>query len=198
MRSKTLAEKAAWDFVKDLPHGKKFSLCTILPVGIFGPPLSDNSSESIDNIVGIFEGKVAMIPKLTINGVDVRDVSEAHVRCLTTPDAAGKRFLLDSGNFYYPDLVKDLSDEFGPQGYKIPVRQMPNPLLKMASCFSEQVKDLRTLGEHPKVMDTDNLRNLLGIDPIPVKKTMLDMSYALIELGKIKKTDKYHGPQNSS
>ncbi|GFS10275.1 reductase-related protein [Elysia marginata] len=273
MRSKTLAEKAAWDFVKDLPDGKKLELCTIMPSAVFGPPLSDNSSESIDTIAGMFEGKVPMIPKLTMNAVDVRDVSEAHVKCITIPDAAGHDDSDDSDDddddddeeeeeeeeedgdtADYDDIGDDDDDDDDNDddddddndddddsydGHMI-ILQVNGLFWTVANVITQMLcrswpknSDLKN-GDYDDAgggddddddeddddnydvdgdddyegdddgddNDADNnnnqthprLRNLLGIEPIPLKKTLHDMVYTLIEVGRMKKTDQYRGP----
>ncbi|KAK3803721.1 hypothetical protein RRG08_047685 [Elysia crispata] len=191
-RSKTLAEKAAWDFVENLPNDKKFGLSTILPVGILGPALSGNRGESIDMFADIMEGKVPIIPQLTFSFVDVRDVAEAHIRCITTKEAPGKRILVNSELVFYPSLIRTVAEEMNPQGYKIPTKTMPNFVLRILSLFSSSIRTLREIAEIP--VSTERFKNVLGIQPIPIKKTLIDMAYSLVEVGRIRKTAQYQGP----
>ncbi|GFO48075.1 NADPH-dependent methylglyoxal reductase grp2 [Plakobranchus ocellatus] len=109
----------------------------------------------------------------------------------------GKRFLVSCENVFYPDIAEWLNEEFGPQGYKIPTRQLPKPILTFASFFSNQLKEMRRMGETPKHVNNERLRTLLGIQPIPVKQSVIAMGYTLIEIGRVAKTDKYRGrPSN--
>ncbi|GFO48079.1 NADPH-dependent aldehyde reductase ari1-like isoform x2 [Plakobranchus ocellatus] len=196
-KSKTLAEKAAWDFVKELPHGKKFGLTTLQPSCIFGPLLSKNPGTSVDSIAELLEGKIPALPKLYLPCVDVRDVAEAHARAISVDGTVGKRILVNSSTEFYPEMATWVQEEFGPQGYKISTRQLPNAITKLGSCFSTQLKEMRHIGEKSKEFSTERLRTVLGIEPIPVKDTLITMCYSLIERGKVNKTDKYRGPPSN-
>ena len=84
-KSKTLAEKAAWDFVaNNLPHDKKIPLVlvTINPAVVLGPNVSTGSSESIDFAKDLMLGKWPILPKLKLGVVDIRDVSKAHLEAV--------------------------------------------------------------------------------------------------------------------
>ncbi|GFN91263.1 NADPH-dependent aldehyde reductase ari1-like isoform x2 [Plakobranchus ocellatus] len=197
-RSKTLAEQAAWKYVQELPEDKKFELCTIQPVGIIGPVLSNNPATSVDIVVQLMNGDVPMLPKFYFPLVDVRDVADAHVRCLEVEEAAGKRFILYAENIFYPELGRWLSEEFKSQGYKVSTRQMPNPLMKLFSAFSSPLRLMRTMGENKIDISNARLREILGVTPIEIKKSVNEMAYALIEIGRVKKTDKYTGPPSQA
>ena len=96
IKSKAIAEKAAWDFIKN--EGKEMELTVINPVGIFGPLLAGNYSASIEHaLLGILNGDIKETPKWTFNIVDVRDTADIHLAAMTNPKAAGERFLVASG-----------------------------------------------------------------------------------------------------
>ena len=78
-KSKTLAEKAAWDFQKTLPAAEKFEIVTICPGFVMGPPLKKESSISIDFTKNLMEGKKTEISSDHMMFVDVRNVAEAHL-----------------------------------------------------------------------------------------------------------------------
>lgn len=95
IKSKTFAEKAAWDFVKN--EGKGLELTVINPVGIFGPSLGGITSASLDiAIVGILNGTTNQSGNFTMGVVDVRDVADIHIKAMTHPNAAGERFLANA------------------------------------------------------------------------------------------------------
>ena len=95
IKSKTIAEKAAWDFIKT--EGGSMELTVINPVGIFGPVLGDISSASLDTIVkGIIGGTTTESPAFTFGVVDVRDVADIHIKAMLHPKANGQRFLATS------------------------------------------------------------------------------------------------------
>ena len=93
VKSKTLAERAAWDFVKALPEEEKFELTTIHPVMVVGPSLCGPGFPTMKVVSDLITGKMPGMPKIMIGLVDVREVAMAHIKALETPDAAGKRIL---------------------------------------------------------------------------------------------------------
>ncbi|GFN91252.1 NADPH-dependent aldehyde reductase ari1-like isoform x2 [Plakobranchus ocellatus] len=197
-RSKTLAELAAWKYVKDLPEDKAFELCTVQPVGIQGPVLHKNPGASVDVCIKLMNGEFPMLPKFYFPLVDVRDVAEAHIRCLEVEEAGGKRVIVFTDNVFYPELAKWLGDEFKPQGYNVSTRVMPNWLMKFMSVFNGELRGMRSLVGKKREISNTRMRDLLGISPTNLKQATLEMAYSLIEIGSIKKTSKYKGPNSSS
>lgn len=95
IKSKTVAEKAAWDFVAN--EGKGLALTVINPVGIFGPSMGGITSASLDiAITGILNGTTKQSGDFTMGVVDVRDVADIHIKAMTHPEAAGERFLANA------------------------------------------------------------------------------------------------------
>ena len=93
-RSKTLAEKAAWKFVEELPEDEKFELCCVNPGLILGTPLVKCKFSSADFIKMLVMRETPGTPAITIPLVDVIDVAQAHLNCITIDEAANKRFVL--------------------------------------------------------------------------------------------------------
>lgn len=92
IKSKTVAEKAAWDFIKE--EGGDMEMTVINPVGIFGPSIGGVSSASLDiAVAGILNGTTAQSPDFTMGVVDVRDVADIHIVAMEHPKAAGERFI---------------------------------------------------------------------------------------------------------
>lgn len=92
IKSKTFAEKAAWEFIEK--EGNELELSVVNPVGIFGPALGGITSASLDIAVsGILEGNLEYTPTFTMGIVDVRDVADIHIKAMLNPEAAGERFI---------------------------------------------------------------------------------------------------------
>jgi len=91
IKSKTLAEKAAWDFIEQQGNGLELSV--INPVGVFGPALGKDYSTSIGLIKHILDGAMTETPAFTFGVVDVRDVADIHLLAMVHPEAKGERFL---------------------------------------------------------------------------------------------------------
>jgi nucleoside-diphosphate-sugar epimerase len=96
-KSKTLAERAAWDFIAQ--EGKGLELSVVNPVGVFGPVLGPDYSTSILIVQRMMDGAVPGCPRLCFGAVDVRDVADLHIRAMTHPAAKGERFLAVAGDF---------------------------------------------------------------------------------------------------
>ena len=97
VKSKTIAERAAWDFVAT--EGAGLELSVVNPTGIFGPILGPDYASSIFLIKRLLDGELPGCPKLYFGTVDVRDVADLHVRAMTNPAARGERFLAVAGDF---------------------------------------------------------------------------------------------------
>src|ERR1700722_1143998 len=97
-RSKTLAERAAWDLIAS--SGGATTLATVNPALVLAPVLGRDFSDSVQVVQRLLSGKVPGIPRLGFNIVDARDVADLHIRAMTAPEAAGQRFIA-AGNFQW-------------------------------------------------------------------------------------------------
>src|SRR6201998_2651460 len=95
VKSKTLAERAAWDFVAD--RSVDVGLSVVNPVGIFGPALGPDLPTSVGLIQMLMQGKPPLLPRASFAVVDVRDVADLHLRAMLKPEAAGQRLLASAG-----------------------------------------------------------------------------------------------------
>ncbi|PUV26349.1 SDR family oxidoreductase [Sphingobacterium athyrii] len=147
IKSKTIAEKAAWEFIKN--HASDMELTVINPVGIFGPILGGISSASLDTVVrGIVEGSIKENAPFTFGVVDVRDVADIHIKAMLHPDAAGERFLATStGAMSFYDVAELIRKE-RPQlsGNIAPMQPTPTDQYTVMSNKKATV----ALGWHPR------------------------------------------------
>lgn len=123
IKSKTLAEKAAWDFIEN--EGKGLELTVINPVGIFGPVIGDISSASLDiAVTGILNGTTTESPNFTMGVVDVRDVATIHILAMEHPNAAGERFIASAdGVMSFYDVAELFKKERPKQAENIAAMQ---------------------------------------------------------------------------
>src|ERR1700722_4139165 len=141
VKSKTLAERAAWDFVA--AEGGALELSVVNPVVVFGPVLGPDYSPSVALIHRLMPGGVPGNPKLTFGVVDVRDVADLHLRAMVHPAAKGERFLGVAGGFIWiRDIAKVLKDRLGEAAGKVPTRQLPNWLVRLAALRDPAVKQI--------------------------------------------------------
>lgn len=193
-KSKTLAEKAAWDYVKELPDEDKIELSVVNPAYVMGPVINGSQCTSLEIVKRLLEREKPFCAKLNFPVVDVRDVALAHIKAMTVEEAAGKRHLIVNQNAWMKEMAQILAKEFKPQGYNVPTANCPNPILWMTSLFDKTIK--MVMPNIGKVYKFDNARmkDVLGITPIELKETLIEMAYSLIETGLVKKTKKYKGP----
>lgn len=171
--SKTMAEKAAWDFFNSQEGDHHIELVVINPGGITGPSITDNlDSASMDMFAQMISGKMSMIPDLSFPMIDVRDVAKLHVQALTKEGINGKRFIAArKQTTHFLEITGILKEN----GYKkASTKKAPLFLLKFIGLFDPEVKALLTsIGKHLTV-DISDTEEIFGWEPIPLKKSVLD------------------------
>lgn len=190
-RSKALAEKAAWDFVKEIPDGKnKFELAVVNPGLVLGPLLNKANSTSVEVIRLLLERAVPAVAKTNFPICDVRDVAQAHIKALVTKEAAGKRHIVYTDSLWMKQIALILQKEFKPKGFHVPTIVAPNFLVWINSLIEKKYKTVVSrLGKELK-FSNERLRTVLGITPTEVEKTIIDSGNALIDLGIVKSKGK--------
>jgi len=194
-RSKTLAEKAAWDFVKELTAEKKFDLAVINPGLVIGPILTEFSGTSVGLLKSILTGEIPGCLDVNPPIVDVRDVAQAHIIAMEKSECRGKRYILVSeSDVPLRTIYQVVNKEFGPQGYKANMMKIPKFVAWIVAKFNGGMEMLYpSIGKHMTYIN-DKLINELGIQPRETEQAIIDTGYSLIEFGLVKKTAKYHGP----
>ena len=131
-KSKTLAERAAWDFIDR--EGGGLELSVVNPVGVFGPVLGPDTSTSIIIVQRLMDGAMPGVPKMRFGVVDARDVADLHLRAMTDPRAKGERFLSVAGDFmWFREIAETLKARTGALGKRVPTRELPNWLVRLAA-----------------------------------------------------------------
>lgn len=177
-RSKTLAEKAAWDFMKT--EGGATELTTILPSGVFGPVLSQESLGSVQFIQRFFDGRLPRIPNVGLNIIDVRDLAVAHVDAMTTPGAAGQRLIVSGDFMWMKEIAATLKTSLGAQGGKVPTKALPDIVVKVGANFSPALKTLRPLLNRSHRFSSDKARRIIGLKTRPAVETVVDCARSLL------------------
>jgi dihydroflavonol-4-reductase len=180
-RSKTLAERAAWDFVEREAGAPE--LAVVNPVAIFGPVLGPDLSSSILLIQSMLDGKLPACPRLFFGVVDVRDVADLHLRAMTDPAAPGQRFLATAGDFLSMlDIAGVLRRRMGPAGRRAPRLELPNWAVRLVALFNASARQaVPELGK-PKNASSDKARRLLGWSPRPAEEAIVASARSLIDL----------------
>ncbi|MEU3854044.1 NAD-dependent epimerase/dehydratase family protein [Streptomyces sp. NPDC029554] len=182
-RSKTLAERAAWDFMESNDTGD-MELTTVLPGAVFGPILTTSTIGSVGIIARLLKGEMKGVPRIGLEIVDVRDLVDVHLRAMTSPTAAGQRFLATGEFMWMPDMAKALHDGLGARGSRVPTRQIPDFAVRLAARFRDPSLRAITpaLGRRNR-HSTDKARALLGWQPRPARQSVLDCANSLIAHG---------------
>ena len=193
-KSKLKAERAAWDFVKELDESKRFELVVVNPAYVQGPLLSAKSGEGSKEICErILGNKMPALPDLTFSIVDVRDVAAAHIAAMEKSEAAGNRYILYNKNVHAREFAQIIGTEFRPQGYKIPSKNLPKALVWVGKLFVPSLKSVYSaLGKRVQYSN-ERMVSDLGIEPRPAEESIIDICYSLVDLGLVKKTPGYLG-----
>jgi len=174
MKSKTLAERAAWEAVS----GGKMELTVINPGGVFGPSLGAKlEGQNLEMIARMIAGKLPMIPDVGMGMIDVRDVALLHVRALTATGAAGKRFIAASAD---PVEMGTVADILRSAGYtKVPTLRAPSFLLKIMGLVDREARGMVPFLGKKASFDNRATFEVLGWKPSPLETSFREMAAAI-------------------
>jgi dihydroflavonol-4-reductase len=185
VKSKTVAERAAWDFIAR--EGKGLELAVVNPVGVFGPVLGPDYSTSILLVQRFMDGAMPGCPQLSFGVVDVRDVADLHVRAMTDSAAKGERFLAIAGDFMSMlDIAKVLKARMGDSARRVPLRTLPNWFLRVVSLFDPAVKQITPELGKQRNATNEKARRVLGWKPRSNEEAIVATAESLIRLGLLK------------
>lgn len=184
-KSKTLAERAAWDFVARLPAATRFELSTVNP-GFVAGPLSGPEIGTSGEVVGrLMRRELPACPQIGWVVVDVRDVAWMHRLVTETPAAAGERFIAAGEHVWMQDIARLLASEFSAEGYRPPTAKLPYPLLWLAARFDKTIRMVLPYVGKRETVSHDKAARVLGWKPRAVRETFVDMARSMIEKGLI-------------
>jgi nucleoside-diphosphate-sugar epimerase len=164
-RSKTVAERAAWDLMNS--DGGGTELAVVNPTFILGPTLTTDLRSSMQLVKGMLEGTLTVVRRQRFGLADVRDVADLHIRAMTVPAAAGQRFLglADGPTVTFLEVAETLRRRLGPLAERVNVHEAP--------------------GEDPPplVIRNDRARTVLGWRPRPAETTIVESAESLRDRG---------------
>jgi len=185
VKSKTIAERAAWDFV-----GKQGGpeLAVVNPVGVFGPALGPDTSTSIVIVKRILDGSMPGLPHMTFGVVDVRDVADLHLRAMTDASAKGERFLAVAGDFItLREIAQILKTRLGEAARRASTRELPDWLVRLASLADSSVRQIVPELGKSKNATSEKATRLLGWSPRSREDALVATAESLIKLGLVKR-----------
>jgi dihydroflavonol-4-reductase len=173
-KSKTLAEKAAWDFVRE---GGAPELVALNPVYVLGPSLTGADNTSNEIVGKLLRREFPGCPRLEFPLVDVRDVAKAHVLAMLAPAAAGERFLLVSDTAW----MKRIAEVLAEAGYRVATRELPNVVVRLVSLFDPIVRlVVDDLGK-PALTSGEKAKTRLGWSGRSMREMVLDTAKVMSE-----------------
>jgi nucleoside-diphosphate-sugar epimerase len=189
VKSKTLAERAAWDFIAR--EGGALELSVVNPVGVFGPVLGPDFSTSIQIVQRLMDGAVPGCPRLSFGVVDVRDVADLHVLAMTDPAAKGERFLAVAGDFLtMQQIALVLKARMGDQARRVPTRVLPDWLLRVAAVFDSSLGQIVPELGKLKNATNEKAKRVLGWRPRSSEDSIVATAESLVRLGLLKDSKK--------
>jgi nucleoside-diphosphate-sugar epimerase len=182
VKSKTIAERAAWDFVGR--EGGAMELSVVNPVAVFGPVLGPDFSTSIQLVQRLLNGAMPGIPRLSFGIVDVRDVADLHLRAMAHPDAKGERFLAVAGDFMtIQEIAQLLKARMGAVAARVPTRVLPDWLLRLAALVAPSVRQIVPELGKVKNATSAKARRVLGWRPRSNEDAIIATAESLIRFG---------------
>jgi nucleoside-diphosphate-sugar epimerase len=184
-----LAEHAAWNFMA--AEGGNLELSVINPVGVFGPVLGPDYSASILIVQRMMDGAMPGAPRLYFGVVDVRDVADLHIRAMTHPAAKGERFLAVAGDFMsMQEIAKVLKNRIGAAARRVPIRQVPNWLVRLVAIKDPAAKQILPELGKKKNATNEKARRILGWAPRSNEEAIVATAESLVRLGLLKDSSK--------
>jgi dihydroflavonol-4-reductase len=178
-RSKTIAERAAWDLAGEL--GETTRLATVNPGAILGPVSGPDRSPSLEVVQRLLNG-IPGTPRIGFNLVDVRDVADLQIRAMTDPAAGGKRLLAVRSFEWMADIAKVLRDRLGEEAPKVPKRSVPDLMVRAMGLFDPAVRSV--VGQLGREQEYSSAAaEGLGWSPRPIEATIVDCARSMLREG---------------
>jgi dihydroflavonol-4-reductase len=179
-RSKTIAERAAWDLVRE--RGETSRLATINPGAILGPVLSDDRSYSLLAVERLLRGAPG-VPRIGFSFVDVRDVADLHLLAMTAPEAGGERFIAALPFLWMSEVAAVLRDRLGERAAKVPKRTVPDLLVRAMAIFDPSIRSVVGQLGRKTTLSCAKAEDVLGWTPRPVEDTIAECAQSFIDRG---------------
>jgi nucleoside-diphosphate-sugar epimerase len=179
-KSKTLAERAAWDFIGR--EGGTLELTTMLPVAVVGPVLGRDVSGANHIIERMLGGKMPVVPRLFFPIVDVRDVASGHILAMTHPAATGERFLLSNGApLSLREIGAVIRAALGNTAANVPTRELPDLVVRLLALFKAEVRPFVHDLNYAKNTSNEKAFRVLGWSPRDPREAIVAAALSLAE-----------------
>jgi dihydroflavonol-4-reductase len=180
VRSKAIAELAAWDLVRE--RGEEDRLAVVNPGAIIGPVLNDDLSYSLQAVQRLLGGTPGT-PRLGFSLVDVRDVADLEITAMTAPEAGGERFIAVTRFLWMAEIGDILRERLGEDASRVPTRTIPNLLVRGMALFDPGIRSVvGGLGKRTE-LSSEKARSVLGWAPRSIEDTIAETGESLIRQG---------------
>jgi dihydroflavonol-4-reductase len=188
-KSKTLAERAAWEFIAR--DGGSLELAVVNPVAVFGPVLGPDFSTSVQLLRILMDGGIPRCPRLSFGIVDVRDVADLHLRAMIDPAARGERFLAVAGeSMSIQEIALLLKARMGDAAARAPTKVMPDWIVRLASLFNPALAQVVSELGKIKRITNEKSRHVLGWTPRSNGDAIVATAESLVRLGLLRNSKK--------
>ena len=189
VKSKTIAERAARDWMAANganEQGGGMEFLSINPSAVLGPVWSNDFSASIELVRQLLSAALPGCPDIGFGIVDVRDVADLHVRALTAPGLDGERFIAAGPFLKMIDVARILKAGLPLEGRNVPVRGLPNWLVRLSAMFNPAVRQVT--GELGSIRDVSAAHAFerLGWKTRAPEISIIDCARSLIERGVVR------------
>lgn len=184
-KSKTIAERAAWDFINSAENKSRMEMVAVNPSNVFGPVLDGHHHTSTEWYRTIMHAEVPGVARTQIDFVDVRDLVDILAKALTVSEAAGKRFICNGASIPLLEFADILHENFSNRGFHIPNRILPDFVIRLIALFIPKVKAVAGQLQWEYAFSTEQVRSVFGWQPRPYQQTIIDMAESLIQYGVI-------------
>jgi dihydroflavonol-4-reductase len=182
VRSKAIAERAAWDLVRE--RGDENRMAVVNPGAILGPVLSDDISYSVQVVQRLMKGLPAA-PRIGFNFVDVRDIVELELLAMTADEAASERLIGVTEWLWMAEVGQVIRDRLGDAGRKAPTRTLPNLIVRLMALFDPGIRGVASnIGKRSDI-SSEKARKTLGWSPRPLEDTIAETGESLIRHGAV-------------
>jgi len=180
VRSKTIAERAAWELARE--QGAEDRLATVNPGAILGPLLSRDASFSLEAIQRLLKG-IPGTPKVGFSFVDARDVADLQIKAMLAPEAGGQRFIAVTEFLWMAEVAAVLRRELGTDAAKVPSRGVPNLLVRAMALFDPGIRSITNQLGKKLTYSNERAKTVLGWSPRPVEQTIAETGRSMVDLG---------------
>ncbi len=177
-RSKTIAEKAAWEFIAGDDSG--LELTVICPGAVLGPVLEEDFGTSANIVIKTMDGSAPAVPQIGYDLVDVRSVADLQIRAMEMEAAAGERFIASAGYLSFQEIAELLRERYPDRD--IPKGTLPDLVVRLISQFEPTLKPLLVELDSERKLDNSKARRILEWQPLPAREAVLATADSVIDL----------------